>query len=99
MQAQEHFTKKHNGAYTLTRVLSFFPYAGHEDDNWFTENPVEEYQYCRDSFYGFNNQHVNEKGFSVIAKHATDNLHRVLILNKEPILEKELVSAIIDENK
>ena len=99
MQAQEHFTEKHNGAYTLTRVLSFFPYAGHKDDNWFTENPGEEYQYCRDSFYGFNNQHVNEKGFSVIAKHAADNLHRVLILNREPILEKELVSAIIDENK
>ena len=98
MQAQEHFTKTHTSAYTLTRAVSFFPFAGHNDESWFTQAPGEEYEGCRDSFYGFNNQHINEKGFSVIAEHAVENLYRVLVLKREVILEKELVASIVREN-
>ena len=99
MQAQEQFTKKHRDAYMLTRALSFFPFVDHEDTNWFTEPPGEEYQFCRDSYYGFRNQHVNEKGFFVIAEHAVENLFRVLIMNKEPLLEKEIICSIINEEQ
>lgn len=61
----------------------------------FVSPPSSEFSLCRDSFYGFTNQHVNEKGFKVIAKYAVPNLIRVLFENKEPVLEEELISALI----
>ena len=51
----------------------------------------------RDSFFGFDNNHINEKGFFVIAEHAVKNLSRVLIQNEEPILEEENVRLLITE--
>ena len=99
MTAQENFTVRHEDAYMLTRVLSYMPFCGHDCTDWFLEAPSEEYRECRDSFYGFNNQHVNEKGFSVIAEHSVANLERVLRLGQEPILEKENVSALLPESK
>lgn len=95
MEAQESFTKKRSDAYMLTRAASFFPYAGRNEEDWFISPPDEEYQFCRDSFYGYDNQHVNEKGFSVIAKHAVKNLCRVLIEGQEPLLEEENIKNLI----
>lgn len=94
MEAQERFTKKCDDAYMLTRAASYFTYAQRNEDDWFISPPEEEYKFCRDSFYGYENQHINEKGFSVIAKHAVKNLCRVLIDGKEPILEVENIKHL-----
>ena len=97
MRAQENFVSRHSDAYMLTRAASYFTYPGQNEDKWFISPPDEEYRNCRDSFYGYNNQHINEKGFSVIASHASKNLYRVLIKNEEPLLETENIKALIGE--
>lgn len=94
MQAQESFVLRHPDAYMLTRAASYFPYAGRDESQWFVVPKNEEYQNCRDSFYGYDNQHINEKGFSVIAKHAAKNLYRVLIEKKEPVPEEENIRVL-----
>ena len=95
MKAQENFVAKHSDAYMLTRVASYFTHPLQNEREWFISVPLEIYRNCRDSFYGYNNHHINEKGFSMIAERATGNLYRVLIENKQPLLEDELVRALI----
>ena len=95
MEAQESFTSSHTDAHMLTRVASFFPYAGWDGEDWFLTPPAEEYLNCRDSFFGFENQHINEKGFSVIASHAAENLARILIQGYPPILEEENIRSLL----
>lgn len=99
MKAQERFTARHPDAYMLTRVASYFTYAGRDEREWFVRTPDEECQFCRDSFYGYNNQHINEKGFSVIAEHSVKNLYRVLVEKKEPLLEAENIQLLVSDSK
>jgi hypothetical protein len=73
MKAQEEFCKDTPDAFMMTRAYSLMPYVGQEQSEWFNEIPTEEYQYCRDSFYGFGNQHVNEKGHLLLAKRLAEN--------------------------
>ena len=95
MRAEESFTEKTKDAFMLTRAASYFNYAGQDECDWFVSDNEEEYKFCRDSFYGFGNQHFNEKGFSVIAKHSINNLYRVLIEGKDPILEAENIKKML----
>ena len=95
MRAQEEFCKETEDAYMLTRVCSYFEFKGQDTTDWFVSPPPSEFSLCRDSFYGFTNQHINEKGFKVITKYALPNLIRILFENKEPVLEEELISALI----
>ena len=95
IQAQEEFCEETKGAYMLTRVNSFMPLYGQPEGDWFIEKPQEEFYYCRDSFLGFKNQHVNEKGFQVISKYAIKNMVRILIDGKKPILEKEILKCVL----
>ena len=94
MLAQENFTAKHSDAYMMTRSASFFSYAGRDEAEWFSCDSYEEYKNCRDSFYGYKNQHINEKGFLVIASHTADNLFRVLVENQDPLLETENIRML-----
>ena len=94
MKAQEDFVPRHADAYMLTRAASYLTYPGQKEDDWFISPPGEEYRDCRDSFFGYNNNHINEKGFSLIAERAVKNLYRVLRENKEPILEEENIKAL-----
>lgn len=96
MQAQELFVSEHSDAYMLTRIASYFPYAGRDEQDWFLVPPAEECQNCRDSFYGFGNQHINEKGFSVIASHGVENLDRILNQKLPPVLEDENIRSLLD---
>ena len=96
MQAQEQFVSEHPDAYMLTRIASYFPYAGRDEQDWFLVPPAEECENCRDSFYGFENQHINEKGFSIIASHAVENLDRILNQGLSPILEDENIRSLLD---
>ena len=95
MKAQEEFCKETDDAYMMTRAYSLMPFAGQEQSEWFSEIPSDEYQLCRDSFYGFNNEHINEKGHWLLASRLVENLERLLYTNEQPILEKELVKALL----
>ena len=95
MKAQEDFCNETENAYMLTRVCSFFEYKSQNTDGWFKNPITEEFTLCRDSFYGFDNQHINEKGFKVIAKYALPNIIKILFENKEPLLEEENIIPLI----
>ena len=94
MQAQESFAARHEDAYILTRAASYFTYPNRDESEWFITPPTAEYQLCRDSFFGYNNNHINEKGFTLIADRAAKNLRRVLIENTAPLLEEENIRAL-----
>lgn len=94
MRAQENFVSKHTDAYMLTRAASFFSYAGRDESGWFISEPCEEYKNCRDSFYGYRNQHINEKGFALLAERAVNNLVRILNEGREPLLEAENIRML-----
>ena len=96
MRAQEDFCKEVDEAYIITRAASFFEYPGQDTSDWFAEPIADEYKLCRDSFYGFDNNHINEKGFQVLAKHAVPNAVRIIFEGKEPLLEKENILPLID---
>ena len=95
MRAQEDFCAVHSDAYMLTRMCSYMVYQGQDIDNWYLAPPTEEMLFCRDSFYGFDNQHINEKGFRVIARHAVPNVVRILFEGKQPCPEQEILKALI----
>lgn len=94
MLAQENFTAAHADAHMLTRAASYFLYAGQEETDWFCNPPGEEYRFCRDSFFGYSNQHINEKGFLLLAQRAAENLARILIQGKPPVLEEENIRSL-----
>ena len=79
----------------LTRVCSFIPYNGQDLDKWYVKDSVNDYLDCRDSFYGFVNDHVNEKGFKLIAKSSIQNIKRVLIDKTSTVLEEELCLPLV----
>jgi uncharacterized protein YraI len=92
-------TVKNEKCYIITRAMSFMPNPGIDTEGWFAEEPGDEYRDCRDSCLGFGNPHINEKGFALIAKRVADNAVRVLREGKEPLLEREIVSKLVSENK
>ena len=94
MKAQEDFCAETPDAYMLTRACSFMPYAGHDDKDWFVGEIPPEYHDCRDSFYGFPNQHINEKGFCLIAKRSVANFIKLMAKGQIPELEPELIKAM-----
>lgn len=93
MAAQEHFALTHDDAFIITRAFSLMPDAGFMPNiaDFYTEVPGEEYYFCRDSYYGYSNPHINEKGFMLAAKTAARNAFRVLKEHKEPSLERDTV--------
>ena len=95
MRAQEDFCMECQDAFMLTRVGSFFEYIGQESSLWFNGDLPTEFSHCRDSFYGYPNQHINEKGFKTISKYATPNVIRILFEGKEPILEEERIIHLV----
>ena len=90
MRAQEDFCQKTANAYIITRVCSFMKVPQYRGAIY-KYGIGEEFDCCRDSFYGFANDHINEKGFKVIAKYAVPNIVRILE-NKKPVLEEDLVN-------
>lgn len=97
MLAQEHFADSNEDVYMLTRAASYFLYEGRDESDWFHTPPGEEYQLCRDSFFGYPNQHINEKGFLLLAQRATENLIRILIRGETPMLEEENIETLCDK--
>ena len=95
MRAQEDFCSQNENVFMITRVCSFMRYQGYDDKDFITEHNSDEFLYCRDSFYGFKNQHINEKGMKTIAKYAVPNILRIFE-GKEPLLEEERVFALME---
>jgi len=95
MRAQEDFCRTTENAYIITRVASFFDCCKTDNHMTFTKTDPE-FDACRDSFYGYANEHINEKGFKVIAKYATPNIIRIIFEGKEPILEEEIVEPLVN---
>ncbi len=96
MRAAERFCAKHSDCFMATRALSLMPEA-HSYPNysgWYTAEPEEQYRDCRDSFFGFENNHINEKGMRLAAKRVAENCHRVLHCGSEPCLEPDTVKGI-----
>ena len=94
MAAQEDFCYHTDNAYMITRVASFIPWPKQDRQVWFAGDLGEELEFCRDSFYGFANNHINEKGLKLIAKKSVDNIVRILFENKAPILEDEMIAVL-----
>ena len=94
MRAQEDFCTRTENAYIVTRALSYFNHPTLNEDGWFKVPPTEEYRDCRDSFFGFGNNHINEKGFKVIAKHSVPNIIRILN-GENAILEDENIIPLL----
>lgn len=95
MRAQERFVAEHPDAYMLTRAASFFTFPGQNEQEWFVSPPDDTYRNCRDSCFGYKNNHINEKGFALLAKRAAKNLYRVLVESKEAVPEEENVRSLI----
>lgn len=99
MGAQEEFCHEEKDAFMITRAASFFEYPNQKIENWFCTPLEEEYQLCRDSYFGYPNNHINEKGFQILARHAAPNAIRILFQGKEPILEREKIISLIEYSK
>lgn len=95
MRAQELFCAENDDVYMLTRSASFIPWGGLDSSEWLID-VSEEYSFCRDYFYGFGNQHINDKGFRLVASHAVANILRIFE-GKEPLLEDEKVRLLIEK--
>jgi hypothetical protein len=95
MRAQEDFCRETDNCYIVTRAMSLMAHKEIDGTDWFVEAPSEEYLECRDSYFGFKNHHVNEKGFWLIAERMAENLARLLYEGEAPLLEKENVSKLI----
>lgn len=94
MRAQEKFCEKTENAYIITRAASFLEYYGRESAGWFDREPEDDFKNGRDSFYGIDNEHLNEKGHKTVAKYAVPNIIRVVFEGKEPVLEEERVIVL-----
>ena len=91
MDAQERFCRHNKDAYMMSRALSFIPYA---EPTGLLSSVTDEYRFCRDNAYGFNNPHLNEKAFILAAERVADNMVRVLRMGEEPLLEAERVVGL-----
>lgn len=94
MKAQENFCKNKKDVYMLTRIGSYFKYANRDESKWFIRE-IDDHKDTRDSSFGFNNQHINEKGFRLIAMKSSQNLHRILYENRDAELEDEIIKDLI----
>ncbi len=93
MHAQEKFCAENSDAYIITRDISFMPdlHFMENIENFYTVPPAPEYLFCRDSYYGYENSHINEKGFMIAARSASKNAYRVSKEHKEPDLKHDII--------
>jgi len=95
IRAQEDFCQENENCHIITRAPSLIPYPGATVENWWLEEPGEEYDLCRDCYLtGTVNTHFNEKAMRIFAKRGAENVHRILHLGLEPIPEAENIRGI-----
>ena len=100
IRAQEDFCAENENCYIVTRAPSLIPYPGATTDNWWIREPSAEYDNCRDSdLVDSGNHHFNEKAMQIFAERAAENIHRILHLGLDPILEEENIRGMIPEEE
>ena len=75
--------------------MSYMLYPDMNIASFYADMPGEEYQNCRDSYLGYANYHINEKGDRLVAKRSAANVDRVLNKGETPVLEPENVLALM----
>ena len=99
IKAQEDFCAENENCYIITRAPSLIPYPGATTSNWWKYEPSYEYNDCRDSYItNTTNKHFNEKAFKIFARKSADNIHRILHLGLEPLLEEENVKDMLPDD-
>ncbi|MBR2889378.1 MAG: leucine-rich repeat protein, partial [Oscillospiraceae bacterium] len=96
IKAQEDFCAENENCYMVTRAPSLIPYPGATTDNWWINEPSTEYENCRDSYLADSgNHHFNEKAMQIFAERSAWNVHRILHLGLDPILEEENIQGML----
>ena len=99
IKAQEDFCAENENCYIITRAPSLIPYPGATTSNWWKYEPSYEYNDCRDSYItNTTNKHFNEKAFKIFARKSADNIHRILHLGLEPLLEEENIKDMLPDD-
>ena len=99
IKAQEDFCAENENCYIITRAPSLIPYPGATTSNWWKYEPSYEYNDCRDSYItNTTNNHFNEKAFKIFARKSADNIHRILHLGLEPLLEEENIKDMLPDD-
>ena len=99
MKAQERFCAENKACYMVTRCCSFMTFPESNKNLSYIKTPDEKYTGCRDSFIGFPNHHINEKGHIILAKQAVANIKRIIVDNDDVELEEELVVDLISNHQ
>lgn len=96
IKAQEDFCAENENCYIVTRAPSLIPHPTATTDNWWINEPDAEYANCRDSYLvnGSSNHHFNEKAMQIFADRSAENIHRILHLGLDPILEEENIQGM-----
>jgi hypothetical protein len=98
IKAQEEFCHTTKNCYVVTRAPSLVTYPGLTTENWWIKEPTDEYGKCRDhELSNISNHHFNEKAFKLFAKRSAENVHRLLHLGLEPVLEEENIKGMMDQ--
>lgn len=95
MKAQEDFCNETDNVFMVTRSYSYMKYNPTTWPDWFVKTPSEKYEYCRDNFYGYSNNHINENGHNLAAKKVAYNIYRVIHKGLQPEIEDELITNLI----
>ena len=101
IKAQEDFCAENEGCHIVTRAPSLIPYPGATTENWWISEPDAEYADCRDSYVvsGSGNHHFNEKAMQIFAERSAANIHRILYLGLDPVLEEENIRGMQEEEE
>ncbi len=96
MRAQEEFCRENKETHIISRSISFMPdpYFMDSLEDYYIKEPEKKYFFCRDSYYGYDNSHINERGFMLAAKEAAQNAYRIMKENKEPDLKEDIVKYV-----
>ena len=95
IKAQTDFCEENKNCYIITKAPSLIPHPSATTDNWWINEPSEEYADCRDSYLAStSNNHFNEKAHKMFARRSADNINRILYLGLPPILEEENIKGI-----
>ena len=95
IKAQEDFCAENENCHIVTRAPSLIPCPGATTANWWLEEPAAEYQNCRDCYLtGTGNLHFNENAMILFAQRSAENVHRILHLGEEPLLEAENIRGM-----
>ena len=99
MRAQEDCCRAHGDCFMVSRAASYMPDADLETPaGWYLTQPGPCYRGCRDTAYGYNNSHINEKGMRLIGWEAAENAFRILHQGLPPRHGPELLRGIAERD-